>query len=48
MEFELIEVDALVCNGLPEEAHQLVLEISEDAATKDILNTVPLGVESEI
>merc|ERR1719405_132445 len=33
-------VDALVCNGLPEAAHDLVKEIAEDAATRDILNTV--------
>merc|ERR1719310_578577 len=33
-------VDALVCNGLPDEAHELVLEISADASTRDILNTV--------
>merc|ERR1719405_387440 len=33
-------VDALVCNGLPEAAHELVKEIAEDAATRDILNTV--------
>merc|ERR1719405_55335 len=33
-------VDALVCNGLPEAAHDLVKEIAEDAATKEILNTV--------
>merc|ERR1719313_1559536 len=33
-------VDALVCNGLPDEAHQLVHEIAADPSTKDILNTV--------
>merc|ERR1719269_488213 len=33
-------VDALVCNGLPEEAHQLVLEITADSSTREILNTV--------
>merc|ERR1719243_62338 len=33
-------VDALVCNGLPEAAHDLVKEIAEDAVTRDILNTV--------
>jgi pentatricopeptide repeat protein len=33
-------VDALVCNGLPDEAHSLVLEIAADPATKEILNTV--------
>merc|ERR1719326_1692416 len=33
-------VDALVCNGLPDEAHQLVLEIAEEPSTKEILNTV--------
>jgi pentatricopeptide repeat protein len=33
-------VDALVCNGLPEAAHDLVKEIAEDAVMRDILNTV--------
>merc|ERR1719405_280145 len=33
-------VDALVCHGLPEAAHDLVKEIAEDAVTRDILNTV--------
>jgi pentatricopeptide repeat protein len=33
-------VDALVCNGLPDEAHELVSEIAVDASTRDILNTV--------
>merc|ERR1719305_1141929 len=33
-------VDALVCNGLPEEAQLLVREIAEDSSTRDILNTV--------
>merc|ERR550537_1139459 len=33
-------VDALVCNGLPEEAHQPVLEIAADPSTREILNTV--------
>merc|ERR1719460_2226122 len=33
-------VDALVCNGLPEEAQLLVREIAEDSSTREILNTV--------
>merc|ERR1719158_609994 len=33
-------VDALVCNGQPDEAHQLVLDVRADADTRDILNTV--------
>merc|ERR1719377_301892 len=33
-------IDALVCNSEPDEAHQLVHEIAEDPATKEILNTV--------
>merc|ERR1719271_347320 len=33
-------IDALVNNGLPEAAHDLVKEIAEDAVMRDILNTV--------
>merc|ERR1719355_298749 len=33
-------VDALVCNGLPEAAHDLVKEIAEESEYADILNTV--------
>ena len=33
-------VDALVCNGQPDEAHQLVLDVRADEDTRDILNTV--------
>merc|ERR1719408_320606 len=33
-------VDALVTNGLPEDAMALVHEVREDPAGKDILNTV--------
>jgi pentatricopeptide repeat protein len=33
-------VDALVTNGRPDEAHQLVKEIREEPDTRDVLNTV--------